>query len=222
MTAPARRAGVVVLISGRGSNLRALAEQARLPDAPYAITQVLSDQPAAAGLGVAGEFGIAAGAIDPRDSADRSAWERRLGAALDAQSPSLVVLAGFMRILSAELVARFAGRILNIHPSLLPAWPGVHTHRRVLASGAREHGATVHYVSAELDAGPPVLQGRVPVLAGDDEARLAARVQTVEHRLYPLAVRWHCSGRLRCADGAAWLDGRRLGAPLQLEALEPA
>ena len=222
MTRAARRAAVVVLISGRGSNLRVLAEQARLPDSPYEIALVLSDQPAAAGLQFAAQFGIPARAIDPRDSADRAAWEQRLADLIAAQSPALVVLAGFMRILSAGFVAQFAGRIQNIHPSLLPAWPGLHTHRRVLAAGDPQHGATVHYVSAELDAGPPILQGRVPVLAGDDEASLAARVQTIEHRLYPLAVHWHCAGRLRHADGAAWLDGQRLGAPLQLSSLEPA
>ena len=213
---------IVVLISGLGSNMRALIEAGRRAAAPYEVAAVLSDQPAALGLGVARELGVPAGAIDPRDSADRAGFEERLGAAISAEAPALVVLAGFMRILSAGFVTRFAGRIQNIHPSLLPAYPGLHTHRRVLAAGEREHGATVHYVTAELDAGPRILQGRVRVLAGDDEASLASRVQAVEHRLYPLAVSWHCAGRLRCSDGAAWLDGRRLEGPVALDSAEAA
>jgi phosphoribosylglycinamide formyltransferase-1 len=119
-----------------------------------------------------------------------------------------------MRILSAQFVARFAGRIINIHPSLLPKYPGLHTHRRVLEAGEREHGATVHFVTEELDGGPPIVQARIAVDPQDDEARLAARVQAEEHRIYPLAVRWYCEGRLRCRDGRAWLDGNALQSPV--------
>jgi phosphoribosylglycinamide formyltransferase 1 len=125
------------------------------------------------------------------------------------------VLAGFMRILSAEFVNRFAGRILNIHPSLLPKYPGLHTHRRVLQAHDKEHGATVHFVTEQLDGGPAVIQARIAVAAQDDEASLAARVQAQEHRIYPLAVRWYCEGRLRCEGGHAWLDGRMLHGPVQ-------
>ncbi len=222
MTPALPRPRIVVLISGRGSNMRALVEAARCADAPYEVAAVLSDQPAAAGVGIARELGVPAQVVDPRACADRAAFEERLAAAIRAEAPALVVLAGFMRILSAGFVQGFAGRIQNIHPSLLPAYPGLHTHQRVLAAGDSVHGATVHYVTAELDAGPRILQGRVPVLAGDDAASLAARVQQLEHRLYPLAVRWHCAGRLRCADGAAWLDGRRLDGPVALDSAAAA
>jgi phosphoribosylglycinamide formyltransferase-1 len=122
-----------------------------------------------------------------------------------------------MRILSTAFVDRYAGRLLNIHPSLLPRHPGLHTHRRALAAGDAEHGATVHFVTAELDGGPPVIQARVPIQPDDDEAALAARVNAVEHRIYPLAVDWYCTGRLLCRDGLAWLDGRALNAPVSYE-----
>jgi phosphoribosylglycinamide formyltransferase 1 len=145
----------------------------------------------------------------------RAAYDAALAAAVNECSPSLVVLAGFMRILSPQFVADFAGRMLNIHPSLLPKYPGLHTHRRVLQAREAEHGATVHFVTEQLDGGPPVIQARIAVTAADDEASLAARVQTLEHRIYPVAVRWFCEGRLRCEDGRAWLDGRALNEPVQ-------
>jgi phosphoribosylglycinamide formyltransferase-1 len=143
-----------------------------------------------------------------------------LAAAVKECSPSLVVLAGFMRILSPPFVAEFAGRMLNIHPSLLPKYPGLHTHRRALQAHDPEHGATVHFVTEKLDGGPPVIQARVAVTAADDEHSLALRVQTVEHRIYPLAVRWFCQGRLRYAEGRAWLDGRALTEPVQFTGAE--
>jgi phosphoribosylglycinamide formyltransferase-1 len=146
---------------------------------------------------------------------DRTAYDRRLADAIRDCSPSLIVLAGFMRILSAPFVADFAGKILNIHPSLLPKYPGLHTHRRALEARESEHGATVHFVTEQLDGGPPVIQARVAVAAGDDEASLAARVQVQEHLIYPLAVRWFCEGRLRCDAGQAWLDGQPLKQPVQ-------
>jgi len=138
-----------------------------------------------------------------------------LAAAIADCSPSLVVLAGFMRILSAQFIAKFPGRILNIHPSLLPKYPGLHTHRRVLEAHEPEHGATVHFVTEQLDGGPPIIQARVAVESGDDEASLAARVQAQEHRIYPMAVRWFCEGRLQCSQGKAWLDGSALEQPVQ-------
>jgi phosphoribosylglycinamide formyltransferase-1 len=156
--------------------------------------------------------------VDPLTRADaptRAAYDAALAAAVKECSPSLVVLAGFMRILSPHFVAEFAGRMLNIHPSLLPKYPGLHTHRRILQAREPEHGATVHFVTEQLDGGPPVIQARIAVTAADDEESLAARVQTLEHRIYPLAVRWFCEGRLRCEGSRAWLDGRALNEPVQ-------
>jgi phosphoribosylglycinamide formyltransferase-1 len=144
------------------------------------------------------------------------AYDRALASALDACSPALIVLAGFMRILSPEFVAHFGGRVLNIHPSLLPKFPGLHTHRRALEAREAEHGATVHFVTEQLDGGPRIIQARVPVRPDDDEASLARRVQAGEHRIYPLAVEWFCAGRLRFQDGRAWLDGRPLTEPVDL------
>jgi phosphoribosylglycinamide formyltransferase-1 len=207
---------IVILISGRGSNMRALIEQSRGTAAPYTVTRVFSDQADAAGLDVARNLGVPAQVVAGAKTADRAAYDRELAAAVRDCAPSLIVLAGFMRILGAQFVADFAGRILNIHPSLLPKYPGLHTHRRVLQAHEAQHGATVHFVTDQLDGGPPVIQARVAVAADDDEASLAARVQVEEHRIYPLAVRWFCEGRLRYGDGQAWLDGRALREPVQL------
>jgi phosphoribosylglycinamide formyltransferase 1 len=203
---------IVVLISGRGSNMRALVEHSRAQTSSYQVVRVLSDKPAAAGLALARDLGVAATAVPA--SAE---YDRRLAAAIDECAPALIVLAGFMRILSSEFVNRYAGRILNIHPSLLPKYPGLHTHRAVLAAGDPVHGATVHFVTAELDGGPPIIQAVVQVRADDDEATLAARVQAEEHHIYPLAVGWYCEGRLRCREGRAWLDGEALGVPVQYD-----
>ena len=196
--------------------MRALVEYSRRPDSPYAVAAVLSDTPDAAGLRICAALGVPARTLQPAPGEERGAYDLRLAAAVHDAEAELLVLAGFMRILSPAFVARHAGRILNIHPSLLPAYPGLHTHRRVLAAGDAEHGATVHYVTADLDAGPPVLQARVAVLAGDDEESLAVRVQAQEHRIYPLAVHWHCEGRLDCDGKVARFDGMPLRAPLQL------
>ena len=158
--------------------------------------------------------GIATSVLSPRDFPDREAYGRALGDIVESHAPQLVVLAGFMRILSDEFVLRFSGRMLNIHPSLLPRYAGLHTHRRALAAGDREHGASVHFVTPELDGGPVVLQARVPILPGDDEDSLAARVLREEHVIYPRCVGWFAAGRLALRDGAAWLDGKRLDAPV--------
>ncbi len=215
----ARPLSIVVLISGRGSNMRALIEHSREPASPYRVALVLSDKPDAPGLQIARDLGIEARAVPAarpaaRTERERAAYDRLLAQIIDDHTPPLIVLAGYMRILSVEFVERFAGRILNIHPSLLPKYPGLHTHRQVLAAGDPEHGATVHFVSAELDAGPAVIQARIGVERGDDEATLAARVMTQEHRIYPLAVRWYCEGRLRCHEDKAWLDGKPLTGPV--------
>lgn len=217
MSANEARQPVVVLISGRGSNMRALAERSRDPRMGFRVAAVLSDRPAAGGLAIATDLGIAARAIEPAKHAPRAAFEASLAAAIDEYAPTLVVLAGFMRILSGEFVARYAGRILNIHPSLLPKYAGLHTHQRVLDSGDAQHGATVHFVTEELDGGPPVIQATLAVTPDEDADRLAARVMALEHRIYPLAVRWFCTGRLRFGEGCAWLDGKALAHPVQYD-----
>ena len=206
---------VVILISGRGSNMRSLIEHSRDPGAPYTVCRVFSDKSDAAGLDLARGLGVPAQALPAAKTTDRAAYDRALAAAIQIYSPSLIVLAGFMRILSAQFVRDFAGKILNIHPSLLPKFPGLHTHRRALEAHEPEHGATVHFVTERLDGGPGVIQARIAVTANDDEASLAARVQAQEHRIYPVAVRWFCEGRLRYDAGCAWLDGRLLREPVQ-------
>lgn len=195
--------------------MRTLIEHAGREDASYSVSKVFSDKPDAAGLEAARRLGVPAQALTPDGNADRAAYDRILSRAVNENSPSLIVLAGFMRILSAQFVQDFAGRILNIHPSLLPKYPGMHTHRRALEAHEAEHGATVHFVTEQLDGGPAIIQGRVGVRAGDDEASLAARVQAQEHRIYPIAVQWFCEGRLRFEEGRAWLDGRMLNEPVQ-------
>lgn len=208
---------VVVLISGSGSNLAALIEGQQAGTLPIAIRAVISNCAAAYGLTRAAAAGIPTQVLDHRAFPSRADYDAALAAAIDGFSPGLVVLAGFMRILTPAFVQRYAGRLVNIHPSLLPRYRGLHTHARVLAAGDREHGATVHFVTAELDGGPAVLQARVPVLPDDDAERLAARVLTREHLIYPLAVRWFAEGRLRLGpDGSPWLDGEPLPAPVQL------
>jgi phosphoribosylglycinamide formyltransferase-1 len=225
LNSPPPRRPIVILISGRGGNMRALIEHSREPGAPYAVSKVFSDKADAAGLEVARGLGVpvqalSTGTANRADTLTRAVYDVALAAAVKECAPSLVVLAGFMRILSAQFVADFAGKMLNIHPSLLPKYPGLHTHRRALQAHDREHGATVHFVTEQLDAGPPVIQARVAVTAMDDEQSLAARVQTVEHRIYPLAVRWFCEGRLRYEGGRAWLDGRALTEPVQFTGAE--
>ena len=215
-----RRLPVVVLLSGHGSNFAALAAEAARRD--YQIRGVVSDRPAAPGLERARALGLPAEAVPFAGFPDRDAHDAALAARIDALAPGLVVLAGYMRILSPRFVARYAGRLLNIHPSLLPKYPGLHTHRRALEAGDAEHGATVHFVTDQLDGGPPVAQARVPVLPGDTAETLSARVQAVEHRLYPAVVGWFARGRLACRDGAAWLDGRRLDGPVRLEDTDEA
>lgn len=218
MSGAAGRLPIVVLVSGTGSNLQAIAGQARSGALPVEIRGVISDRPGAAGLAWAAAAGIATVALLPRDFPDRAAFDRALADAVERFEPALVVLAGFMRILGAEFVDRFAGRLVNIHPSLLPKYRGLHTHRRALEAGEREHGASVHFVTSELDGGPVVLQARVPVRDDDDEASLAARVLAAEHRIYPECIGWFAAGRLQSRDGIVLLDGHPLTAPLVREA----
>ncbi len=195
---------LVVLISGRGSNLRALLAAGL----PARTAAVISDRPGVAGLGIAEEFDVPAAVVDYRAAGSREAFDDALAAEIDRHAPDLVILAGFMRVLGRAFVERYAGRLMNIHPSLLPVFPGLHTHRRALAAGARIHGCTVHFVTPSLDSGPIVIQAAVPVLESDDEDSLAARVLAQEHRIYPQAVRWFLEGRLAVgADGRVRLSG---------------
>ena len=182
------RARVAILISGRGSNMAALIEAARAPDYPAQIALVLSNKRDAGGLALAREAGIATEIVESGDYPGRDAFEAALQERLSAHRIALVCLAGFMRILSAPFVERWRGRLINIHPSLLPDLRGLHTHERALAAGLKEHGCTVHFVEPELDAGPIIAQARVPVLPGDDADSLAARVLLEEHKLYPKAL----------------------------------
>jgi phosphoribosylglycinamide formyltransferase-1 len=189
-------ARITVLISGRGSNLAALIDAANAGTIDGAITQVISNRPDAKGLVLAERSGIATRVVDHRAFESRDAFDTALADAIDASEPDLIVLAGFMRILGAPFVRRYAGRMLNIHPSLLPAYPGTDTHARALADGATRHGCTVHFVTPDVDGGPIVAQAEVPVLPGDDAGALAARVLEAEHRLLPQAVGWYCAGRI--------------------------
>ncbi len=216
MSAAPPRRPIAVLLSGRGSNMQNLVLRSREAHARFEVVRVFSDQPDARGLAAAHELDVPTEALVARDFSARAAYDRALGEAVAAVHPALVVLAGFMRVLSRDFLSFFPGRVLNIHPSLLPKYPGLHTHRRVLAAREREHGCTVHFVTEELDAGPLIIQSRLAIAADDDEASLAARVQTQEHRIYPLAVDWFCAGRLEQHEGRAWLDGKPLLEPVQL------
>ncbi len=192
---------ITVLISGRGSNLAALIAHARGGHIAGAVTQVISNRADARGLALARAAGIATCVVDHRDHDARENFNAALACAIDAAEPDLIVLAGFMRVLGIDFVQRYAGRMINIHPSLLPLYPGLHTHRRALADGVHIHGCSVHYVTPDVDVGPIIAQGAVPVLPDDNETTLAARVLTIEHRLLPAAVAWHCAGRLVIEDG---------------------
>jgi phosphoribosylglycinamide formyltransferase-1 len=197
------RKRVAVLISGRGSNLAALIEASRAAEYPAVIALVVSDRQDAAGLGHAAAQGISTRAIERREFSTKAAFEAELTETLAQAGIDLICLAGFMRILSPAFVETWRDRMLNIHPSLLPLFPGLHTHERALAAGMKLHGATVHFVRAEVDTGPIIAQGAVPILPGDTPETLAARVLTVEHRLYPLALRL-------AAGGAARVEGDRV------------
>jgi len=192
---------IVALISGRGSNLQALLD-AKLP-----VTAAISNRPDAAGLQMAAERGVATRVVDHRDYATRAAFDAALATEIERFTPRLVALAGFMRVLTPEFVARFAARMMNIHPSLLPSFPGLETHARALVAGVKLHGCTVHFVTAELDSGPIVIQAAVPVRAADDAETLAARVLRQEHVIYPRAVRWFLDGALTLRDGVIKVKG---------------
>lgn len=210
-----------ILISGRGTNMRVIAERAAAGSLPIEIRVVVSDRAAAEGLQAAAAMNIPTRVLAPRDFADRAAYDHALTRLISEYEPQLVVLAGFMRILTPHFIGAFAGRILNIHPSLLPSYRGLHTHRRVLEAGEKLHGVSVHFVTEELDGGPVIVQAEVPVTPGDSETTLSARVQRAEHRIYWQAIEWFARGRLLLKDGRAWLDGRPLETPLREPAAGP-
>ena len=191
---------IVILISGRGSNMEAIVQRCTEQQWPADVVAVIANRPDAQGLAFARARGIATAVVDHMAQPAREALDAALATTIDRFAPDLVVLAGFMRILGAAFVRRYDGRLLNIHPSLLPAFPGLHTHRRALEAGCKLVGATVHFVTPALDHGPIVMQSAVPVLAGDDEHTLAARVLATEHVIYPQSVRWFVEDRLR-VDG---------------------
>jgi len=192
---------IVILISDRGSNMQAIVSRCATEAWPARVVAVISNRPAAAGLAYAAAHDIVCEVVDHTQFATRDAFDVALATAIDLHHPDLVVLAGFLRILGAEFVRRYEGRLLNIHPSLLPAFPGLGTHRRAVAAGCKLAGATVHFVTPDVDHGPIVAQAVVPVLPGDDEVSLGARVLACEHVLYPLAVRWFVDGQLRLRNG---------------------
>lgn len=194
---------IVILISGRGSNMEAIV-RAKLP---AKVAAVISNRADAAGLKFAAQTGIPTQVVDDRGFSSREAFDAALAAAIDAHSPDLLALAGFMRVLGGEFVRRYSGRLVNIHPSLLPAFPGLHTHRRALQEGVKLHGCTVHFVTPQVDHGPIIVQAGVPVRPDDTEESLAARVLRQEHRVYPLAARWFLEGRLVVRNGVVRVEG---------------
>lgn len=212
---PDTRKRLVVLISGSGSNLQAIIDQCADADAAAQIVGVLSNRPEVGGLARAAKAGIPCEVLDHTGFAERADFDAALIERIDHYQPDLLVLAGFMRILTADFVRHYAGRLLNIHPSLLPKYQGLHTHRRALEAGDQEHGASVHFVTEELDGGPVILQAKVPVLTGDDEQALAQRVLEQEHRIYPQVVEWFAQDRLRLdAERGALLDDGAQALPV--------
>ena len=201
---------IVVLISGNGSNLQAIIDACKQKQIKGTIRAVFSNKADAFGLERAREASIAAHALEASQFSSREAFDRELMQEIDAYAPDVVVLAGYMRILSPAFVSHYSGRLLNIHPSLLPKYPGLHTHRQVLENGDEEHGTSVHFVTDELDGGPGILQAKIPVFEGDDEDDITDRVQAQEHAIYPLVVGWFIDGRLEMRENAAWLDGTLL------------
>jgi len=194
---------VVILISGRGSNMEAIVRAGL----PAKVAAVISNRADAPGLKFAAQSGLPVEVVDEREFSLRGAFDAALEAAIERHSPDLVALAGFMRILGGDLVRHYSGRMVNIHPSLLPAFPGLHTHRRALQEGVKLHGCTVHFVTPQVDHGPIIAQAAIPVRARDTEATLAARVLEQEHRIYPLAIRWFVEGRLAVENGIVRVDG---------------
>ncbi|MDA9798977.1 phosphoribosylglycinamide formyltransferase [Luminiphilus sp.] len=207
---------IVVLLAGRGSNFQSLLNASLTDELSGSIDLVISNRPQAGGLAIANNANIDTALIDHQAYATRDAFDADLAGVIDSVTPDLIVLAGFMRILTQSFVSQFAGRLLNIHPSLLPLYPGLNTHQRALDNGDTHAGATVHYVTGELDGGPSVIQAKVPIESGDTKDRLADRILQVEHQIYPQAVNWHLSGRLALRNGVLYKDSVPLPATGEL------
>ena len=205
---------VAVVISGRGSNMEAIARAAQAPDSGYRVVRVIADRPTAGGLAKAAALGVPTSVVPVKEFSDRETFETALAVEIADSGAALVALAGFMRILSPQFVQRFEGRLLNIHPSLLPSYKGLDTHARVLAARETYHGASVHYVTAELDGGPVVMQGRLRVRSGDTPETVSARVHALEHIIYPHVCSLIASRRIEWRRGSVYLDGEPLAAPL--------
>jgi phosphoribosylglycinamide formyltransferase-1 len=205
---------VAVVISGRGSNMEAIARAAQQPGSGYRVVRVIADRADAGGLARAAALGIPTSVVPVKQFADRASFDAALAAEIESSGAGLIALAGFMRILSAEFVQRFAGRLLNIHPSLLPKYKGIDTHRRAIAAGDSHHGASVHFVTAELDGGPVIMQGRLRLLPGDTPEGVSARVHSLEHIIYPHVCSLIASGRVQCRGDSVYFDGEPLAAPL--------
>jgi len=210
----AKRCKTAILISGSGTNLQAFIDAVDSGTLDLDLSVVFSNNPDAYGLERAEQAGIATACIQHSDFPDRESFDHAVIAELDRFEPDLLILAGFMRILSPAFVAHYAGKILNIHPALLPLYPGLNTHQRVLDAGDEWHGSTVHFVTEELDGGPRILQGRLAVIPGETADELATRVQTVEHRIYPLAAGWVGSGKVEFRRGHSWVDGKQATDPI--------
>lgn len=207
-----------MLLSGSGSNLQALIDASRQPASPWQITAVISDNPTAYGLTRAHAADVPAIVVAKQPNQSRDDYDRALAREVQEIDPDLVVLAGFMRIIAGPMIDTFAGRILNIHPALLPKYKGLNTYERCLAAGDPMHGTTVHFVTLALDDGPPVIQGEVAVRENDNIDSLKARVQALEHQIYPMAVRWFAEDRLIMREGQAWLDSMPLVEPVTVDA----
>ncbi|RYY76318.1 MAG: phosphoribosylglycinamide formyltransferase [Gammaproteobacteria bacterium] len=212
MSLSSKKARVVVLISGSGSNLQALIDGVTSKELPIDLVAVISNRPGVLGLERAAKANIPTEVLDHKTFAHRESFDHALMEKIDSYNPDLIVLAGFMRILTSEFTQHYQGRMLNIHPSLLPKYQGLHTHQRAIDAGETHHGVTVHFVTAELDGGPAIVQASVPVLDGDDATTLAKRVQRQEHVIYPLAVKWFAEGDLRMIDGKSMLKGEPLSS----------
>jgi len=206
---------IVILISGYGSNLQAIIDTTRDGELPVEIRGVISNRPDAYGLLRAKKAGIPTKIINHKIYSDRREFDRALQEAIDSYHPSLVILAGFMRILGPDLINHYQDRMMNIHPSLLPAYPGLHTHQRVLDAGEKRHGASVHFVTNELDSGPVIIQGSIAVSPGDNVENLNTRVQKLEHHIYPLAIKWFAERRLEIKENKIMLDNKPLTTPVE-------
>lgn len=210
MHEPARQPSVVILISGTGTNMLTIAKQALSGEIPCKISAVISNRPAAHGLVSAKELGIETAYVDHTNYPQRELFDAALIRAIDQHEPDLVILAGFMRILTNDFVNRYQGRLINIHPSLLPKYPGLNTHQRAIDAGDKVHGVTTHFVTPELDGGPNIIQAQVPILEKDSADTLATRVQAQEHVIYPITVKWFVQGRLTHDERNVYLDGEVL------------